>query len=66
LIRDYLEGDIAGPDLALDMTSPLFTRQKRIVLRNCGIVDPDNLSAYVACCQGIAVWRKPLALIRMH
>jgi len=27
---------------------PFFKQQKRIVLRNCGIIDPDNIDEYIA------------------
>ncbi len=42
-IEDQAYGDVPSwKDL------PFFSRQKRIVLRNCGFIDPDRLEEYVA------------------
>jgi bidirectional [NiFe] hydrogenase diaphorase subunit len=35
-------------DKALDPDQPFFSKQKRIVLRNCGTIDPDSLDDYLA------------------
>ncbi|MBU0982834.1 MAG: NAD(P)H-dependent oxidoreductase subunit E [candidate division Zixibacteria bacterium] len=34
--------------LAVPMTNPFFSRQRKIVLENCGIVDPERLGDYIA------------------
>lgn len=36
------------PDKKCDKTQPFFTRQKKIVLENAGIVDPDDIDDYIA------------------
>lgn len=60
LVRDYVERDNPRPDLALcalgseniggipaAATLPMLKLQKRIVLRNCGLVDPDDINHYL-------------------
>jgi NADH-quinone oxidoreductase subunit F len=37
---------VKGPDAASEDT--FFAKQKRIVLRNCGIIDPDSIDEYIA------------------
>ena len=61
LVRGYFGGDSLSPDAALAVTSgesadgipaiaehPMFSRQVRIVLRNCGVIDPESIDQYVA------------------
>jgi NADH-quinone oxidoreductase subunit F len=62
LIPDYLLngksgmkplGHLGDPDLVLDgiksfWDQPMLAEQQRIVLRNCGIIDPENLNHYIA------------------
>lgn len=65
LIHEALEGGGLAPDLALctmgdgkaegipsAAEAPLFGLQKRIALRNCGLVDPENVDDYLICCDG--------------
>ena len=33
---------------AIDNAVPSYNKQKRIVLRNCGVINPENLEEYVA------------------
>jgi NADH-quinone oxidoreductase subunit F len=60
LIEDYLLNDNPRPDLALGMLGegsldgvpqlfdlPVLKPQVRIALRNCGFVDPENISHYI-------------------
>jgi len=61
LIEDYLIKDNPRPDLALGTVGdisvedipklfelPMLKPQVRIVLRNCGIIDPENINHYIA------------------
>jgi (2Fe-2S) ferredoxin len=60
LVNDYLLGDNPSQDLALCSLSggriagipdsgdmPIFNLQNRIALRNCGYIDPENISDYI-------------------
>ena len=61
IVRDYLAGDNPRPDLALGTRGegsidgiprffdlPALQPQKRIVLRNCGNIDPADINHYLA------------------
>ncbi|MFQ5825852.1 MAG: FAD-dependent oxidoreductase, partial [Dehalococcoidia bacterium] len=61
LVEDYLLGDDPHPDLALGTIGdgevegiprlfdlPMLKPQVRIVLKNCGHIDPENIDHYVA------------------
>ena len=61
LLEDYLMKDNPRPDLAMGYIgegrvdgipalykSPVFKPQVRIVLRNCGFIDPENIRHYIA------------------
>jgi len=61
LIEDYLVKDNPRPDLALGTTGngrvadipelfelPVLKSQVRIALRNCGLIDPENINHYIA------------------
>jgi NADH-quinone oxidoreductase subunit F len=61
LVREYLLGDNPCPELALGtvgegqvagipdfFTTPMLRDQLRIILRNCGIIDPENINHYIA------------------
>jgi NADH-quinone oxidoreductase subunit F len=61
LIEDYLVKDNPRPDLALGTVGedsvegipklfelPMLKPQVRIVLRNCGFIDPENINHYIA------------------
>jgi bidirectional [NiFe] hydrogenase diaphorase subunit len=41
-------GDQPAPRLHLPSDMPFFARQQRIVLENCGVIDPERLDEYVA------------------
>ncbi|MBI4351120.1 MAG: NADH-quinone oxidoreductase subunit NuoE [Elusimicrobia bacterium] len=49
---------IISPEKPLEK-NPYYAKQKRIVLRNCGVIDPDSLEAYVAA-GGYGALRKAL------
>jgi NADH-quinone oxidoreductase subunit F len=61
LLEDYLVKDNPRPDLALGYIGegkvdgipalfdlPVFKPQVRIILRNCGSIDPENINHYIA------------------
>jgi NADH-quinone oxidoreductase subunit F len=61
LVEDYLVKDDPCPDLALGTVGedgvagvpklfdlPMLRSQPRIVLRNCGLIDPENINHYIA------------------
>ncbi|TRZ52583.1 MAG: NADH-quinone oxidoreductase subunit NuoF [Dehalococcoidia bacterium] len=61
LIEDYLVKDNPRPDLALGTVGgdgvkdipklfelPMLKPQVRIALRNCGVIDPENINHYIA------------------
>ncbi len=61
LIEDYIINDNPRPDLALGTIGngdvdgipkffelPMLKPQVRIVLRNCGMIDPENINHYIA------------------
>jgi NADH-quinone oxidoreductase subunit F len=61
LVNDYLVNDNPRPDLAMGyigdgkvdsiphlLELPVLKPQVRIVLRNCGLIDPENINHYIA------------------
>ena len=61
LINDYVVGDDPRPDLALAVIGenpydgipawgeiPFFGPQRRVVLHNCGFIDPESIEEYIA------------------
>ena len=76
LINDYLVNDDPRPDLALGIMDggkmemdnipsiwehPMLKPQIRIVLRNCGLIDPENIDHYLAT-DGYLALRKALQM----
>jgi NADH-quinone oxidoreductase subunit F len=51
---------ILSPERTME-SHPFYARQKRIVLRNCGVIDPDSLEAYEAA-GGYRALRKALSM----
>jgi NADH-quinone oxidoreductase subunit F len=79
LIRDYVEGDNPRPDLALCALGseniegipaaamlPMLKHQKRIVLRNCGLVDPEDINHYLVGYGGYTGLSKALGMSRIE
>jgi NADH-quinone oxidoreductase subunit F len=75
LIKDYLTKDNPRPDMALCSIGsekikniphvsdlPLFNLQKRIALRNCGFIDPENINQYILKGQGYSGLKKALQM----
>ena len=61
LVEDYIINDNPRPDLALGTVGnddvkdvpkffelPMFKSQVRVALRNCGLIDPENINHYIA------------------
>jgi len=61
IVRDYLAGDNARPDLAIGTWGegtiegiprlfdlPVLKPQARVILRNCGSIDPTEIDQYIA------------------
>ncbi|MGE5607705.1 MAG: NADH-quinone oxidoreductase subunit NuoF [Bacillota bacterium] len=55
----------SGPVKRLECptNTPFFTRQKKIVLENCGVIDPDRVEEYIAA-DGYAALLKVLTTMR--
>ena len=79
LIQDCIEGDSLRPDLAFcnlghekikNVPSaselPVFTLQKRIALRNCGLVDPEDINHYVVAYGGYTGLAKALKMSQVE
>lgn len=47
-LLELIESDIELTDKLLDTETPFFTQQKKIVLENAGIIDPDDIDDYIA------------------
>ncbi len=39
----------SGESLEKSADIPFYKKQKRIALRNCGLIDPENIMEYIAC-----------------
>ncbi len=61
LVEDYIVGDNPRPDMALGIIGdgkvdgipkffelPMLKPQVRVILRNCGFIDPENINHYIA------------------
>jgi len=79
LIGDYIQGEDPRPDLALcvlgsenwkdipaSTSLPLFRLQKRIALRNCGHVDPEDINHYIVECRGYSGLSRVLEMNRIE
>jgi bidirectional [NiFe] hydrogenase diaphorase subunit len=47
-LLELIENDIVLKDKLLDTNTPFFTQQKKIVLENAGIIDPNDIDDYIA------------------
>jgi NADH:ubiquinone oxidoreductase subunit F (NADH-binding)/(2Fe-2S) ferredoxin/NAD-dependent dihydropyrimidine dehydrogenase PreA subunit len=74
LVSEYLVGGrivqrllykdpVTGESISDHMKIGFYAKQMRIVLRNCGVIDPENINEYVAR-QGYEGLRKALAMNR--
>lgn len=74
IVREYIAGDNPCPELAIGTVgegiiegipdffeTPMLKGQMRIILRNCGIIDPENINHYIAR-GGYAGLEKALAM----
>ncbi|MBT4484109.1 MAG: NADH-quinone oxidoreductase subunit NuoF [Candidatus Latescibacteria bacterium] len=50
VIKRYYSSKLNGSlnDVPLYQNVPFFTKQKKIVLRNCGFINPDSIEEYIA------------------
>ena len=52
ILKDMVVGGVTFTEnkdaSAIDNAVPSYNKQKRIVLRNCGVINPENLEEYVA------------------
>ncbi len=47
-LLDLVENNVELTDKLLDTNTPFFTQQKKIVLENAGIIDPNDIDDYIA------------------
>lgn len=47
-LLDFIENETQLSDKILDTNTPFFTQQKKIVLENAGIIDPNDIEDYIA------------------
>jgi len=47
-ISESIKNDTVCKNLQCDTTAPFFTKQKKIVLDNAGIIDPESINDYIA------------------
>jgi NADH-quinone oxidoreductase subunit F len=60
IVAEHLAGGVPASDLLVPPDYPYLARQKRIVLANCGVIDPESIDEYLAR-DGYAALRKVLA-----
>jgi NADH-quinone oxidoreductase subunit F len=59
MLREILDGKKPEDDRIIGDELAFYTRQTRIVLRNCGAIDPESIDAYESV-GGYAAYRKAL------
>ena len=59
IVTEHLAGGKPAADLLLPPDYPYLARQKRIVLANCGVIDPESIEEYMAR-DGYAALKKAL------
>jgi bidirectional [NiFe] hydrogenase diaphorase subunit len=47
-LKELIEDDSVLSEKKLDMKGPFFTQQKKIVLENAGVIDPNDIEDYIA------------------
>jgi len=60
IVEEHLAGGVPVADLLVPPDYPYLAKQKRIVLANCGTIDPESIDEYLAR-DGYAALRKVLA-----
>jgi NADH-quinone oxidoreductase subunit F len=48
IVEDHLAGGVPVAELLIPPTYPYLARQKRIVLANCGTIDPESIEEYIS------------------
>ena len=66
LVDEYLTNNNRKPGMVLSETSslPLFNLQKRVALRNCGRINPDEIAHYIVLGKGYSGLSKALKMSR--
>ncbi len=59
IVESHLAGGVPVQELLIPADYPYLARQKRIVLSNCGFIDPESIDEYVAR-DGYAALKKAL------
>jgi NADH-quinone oxidoreductase subunit F len=62
IVESLLPAGSAVADLLIPADYPYMARQKRIVLANCGVIDPESIEAYIAR-DGYVALRKALTVM---
>jgi NADH-quinone oxidoreductase subunit F len=60
IAEEHLAGGVPVADLLVPPDYPYLARQKRIVLANCGVIDPESIDEYLAR-DGYVALRKALS-----
>ncbi len=68
LFKTPLGSSSCCEDIADSSSHPFYSKQQRVALRNCGVIDPENIKEYIALegYQGLAVAlseKKPMQVI---
>ncbi len=60
IVEGHLAGGVPLGDMLIPADYPYLAKQKRIVLANCGVIDPESIDQYIAH-DGYAALKKVLA-----
>ena len=60
IVAEHLAAGAPAADLLIPADYPYLARQKRIVLANCGVIDPESIDEYIAR-DGYSALRKVLS-----
>jgi NADH-quinone oxidoreductase subunit F len=61
IAESHLGGGIPVTDILIPVDYPYLAKQRRIVLSNCGVIDPESIEQYIAH-DGYAALKKVLAM----